>query len=364
MNKLLPKLKIGDLIAKIPIIQGGMGVGISMSGLASAVANAGGIGVISTVGLGAMRPVSGKNYPEANTQMLKEEIQNARKLSKGIIGLNIMVALSNFDDMLKTAFEENIDIIFMGAGLALKLPESITNEYLQKAKTKIGMIVSSARATKLLIQHWAEKFSRVPDVIVVEGPKAGGHLGFKPEQIDDPNFALEKLVPEIKAEITPLEEKYNQKIALVAGGGIYTGADIKKIMDLGADGVQMGTRFVATHECDADIAFKESYISCKKEDIGIIKSPVGLPGRAIINQFLTDVSNGVKKPFTCPWKCLKTCDFRTAPYCIAQALLNSQKGKLADGFAFAGANAWMVDKIVSVQELVDQLQAEYAECFA
>ncbi|MBP7564279.1 MAG: nitronate monooxygenase, partial [Candidatus Cloacimonetes bacterium] len=131
-----------------------------------------------------------------------------------------------------------------------------------------------------------------------------------------------------------------------------------------ADGVQMGTRFVATHECDANIAFKESYINCKKENIGIIKSPVGLPGRAIINQFLTDVSNGIKKPFTCPWKCLKTCDFRTAPYCIAQALLNSQKGKLEDGFAFAGANAWMVDKIVSVQELVDQLQAEYAECFA
>lgn len=354
-----PELKIGDLIAKVPIIQGGMGVGISMAGLASAVANQGAIGVISTVGLGAIYPVNGLSYPEANTMMLKEEIKKARSMTDGIIGVNLMLALSNFDDMIMAAIQEKIDIVFLGAGLALKMPSGFTQELIQSMKTKIGMIVSSARAASLLIQHWSDKYSKVPDVIVVEGPKAGGHLGFKPEQIDDPEFSLEALVPQIKNIIKPLEDKYSKKISLVAGGGVYTGADINMMFELGADGVQMGTRFVATDECDADIRFKKSYINCKKEDIGIIKSPVGLPGRAIINQFLVDVANGIKMPFSCPWKCLKTCDYHTAPYCIAQALLNSRRGNLEHGFAFAGENAYRVDRIMPVKALINELLQEY-----
>lgn len=361
---LLPELRIGDLIAKMPIIQGGMGVGISLSGLAAAVANQGGIGVISTVGLGGIHPIEGMRYQEANNIALREEIKKARSMTKGIIGCNIMVALSNFDDMVRTAFEEQVDIVFFGAGLALKVPSTMTLEYLQKTKTKIGLIVSSARAAALLIKHWSEKFVRVPDCIVVEGPKAGGHLGFKLEQINDPDFALEKILPEVKETVTQLELKYNAKIPVIAGGGIYTGEDIYKIMQLGADGVQMGTRFVATHECDAHIKFKQSYIDSKESDIGLIKSPVGLPGRAVINQFLIDVSNGIKKPFQCPWKCLVTCDFNTAPYCIAKALLNSQQGQLNDGFAFAGANAYRVDKIMSVKELMDELAQGYQEAVA
>jgi nitronate monooxygenase len=356
---IMPSLKIGDLIAKIPIIQGGMGVGISMSGLAAAVANQGGIGVISTVGLAGVFPIEGMNYREANTIVLKEQIRKARSLTDGIIGLNIMVALSNFEDMIKTAFEEKVDIVFLGAGLPLKLPFSFKDDFYKNAKTKVGLIASSSRSASFMIKHWVEKLFKAPDCIVVEGPKAGGHLGFKPEQIEDPDFQLEKLIPEIKKTVVELEEKYSVKIPVIAAGGIYDGKDMYNIMKLGADGVQLGTRFVATYECDADIAFKNAYVESKESDIGVIKSPLGLPGRAIINSFLKDVANGERKPFQCPWKCLQPCDFKTAPYCIANALLNSQKGNLNEGFAFSGANAYKIDKICSVKDVFDEFIRDY-----
>jgi len=188
---------------------------------------------------------------------------------------------------------------------------------------------------------------------------AGGHLGFKAEQLDDSAFALEKIVPEVIEAVKPFEEKTGRKIPVIAGGGIYTGADIRRFLDLGAAGVQMATRFVATNECDADIAFKKSYLNARPEDLEIIKSPVGMPGRALKNKFLQDVSEGRKKPFACPYHCIVTCNIETAPYCISLALLNAQKGKLDKGFAFAGANAWRVEKIVPVRELVDELVKEY-----
>jgi len=193
----IPELKIGNLVAKLPIIQGGMGVGISMSGLASAVANAGGIGVISSVALGMLGHSSKKTFREDNKIALKEEIRKARKMSKGIIGLNIMVAISDFDDMVKVALKEKIDILFLGAGLPLKLPQGVSMDYLQKMKTKIAPIVSSGRAATLIFKTWDKHFSRVPDAVVVEGPMAGGHLGFKLEQIDDPDFELEKIIPDV-----------------------------------------------------------------------------------------------------------------------------------------------------------------------
>lgn len=270
-----------------------------------------------------------------------------------------MLALTDFDDLIKASFDEEIDIVFLGAGLPLKVPSTMTLEYLQNTPTKIGIIISSARAAKLIITHWAEHFHRIPDVVVVEGPKAGGHLGFKLSQIFDPAFALENIVPQVKETVKELEAKYNVTIPIVAGGGVFTGEDIYKIMDLGIDGVQMGTRFVATEECDADDKFKQQYIDCTEEDIVIIESPVGLPGRAINNKFLQSVSQGGKVPFSCPWKCLKTCDYQNSPYCIALALLNAQHGKLAEGFAFAGANAYLVDKITTVKELINTLVQEY-----
>ena len=357
----IPELKIGNLVAKLPIIQGGMGVGISMSGLAAAVANAGGIGVISSVGLGMMDGVNLKSCREANKLILQREIRKAKELTNGIIGLNIMVAISDFDDMVKTALKEKVDILFLGAGLPLKLPKGISLDFLKKAKTKVAPIVSSGRAAKLIFSSWDKNFSYIPDAVVVEGPLAGGHLGFKKNQIDNPKFSLEKILPEVCEAVKSFELKYKKKVPVIAGGGVYDGEDIHKFMELGASGVQMGTRFVATDECDADIEFKNQYINCKKSDIGLIQSPVGLPGRAIINNFLNDVKAGIRKPYKCSWKCLRTCDFKEAPYCIADALLQARCGKLSSGFSFAGANAWRIDKIIPVKELMNSLVKEFEE---
>ncbi|MCD6122425.1 MAG: nitronate monooxygenase [Spirochaetales bacterium] len=354
----MPELNIGGLKARLPIIQGGMGVGISLSGLASAVANEGGIGVIAAVGISATKSEVSKTFRKDNIDSLKEEIRKARALSDGIIGVNIMVALTDFDDLFAATVEEGADIAFVGAGLPLRVPKLLTEEQKKEHKTRIVPIVSSARATNIILRSW-EKNNFYPDAVVVEGPKAGGHLGFKEEQITDPEYSLDKILPEIIDTVKPYEERSGWKIPVIAAGGIYTGSDILKYLNMGASGVQMATRFVTTYECDADIKFKEAYINAKEEDINIIKSPVGLPGRAINNGFLIDVKNGKKKPFKCPWKCLITCDFKTTPYCIAQALTNAQKGNLKDGFAFAGANAYRATEIISVREVFNSLAEEY-----
>ncbi len=351
-----PSLRIGDLLARVPIIQGGMGVGISLSNLASAVMREGGIGVIAAAMIGMGEPDIGSNYREANIRALTREIRAARAKAEGILGVNIMVALTNFSDMVRTAIKEGADIIFAGAGLPLDLPS-----YVQGARTKLVPIVSSARAASIICKKWMSKFAYLPDAFVVEGPKAGGHLGFKPEQIDDPQYALDRIVPEVIEAVREYEERAQRPIPVIAAGGVYDGADIHKFLQLGAAGVQMGTRFVATHECDADQRFKEAYIQAKPEDIQIINSPVGLPGRAIISSFLEDVKRGLKKPFTCPFHCVATCDYTKSPYCIGLALTNAKKGLLQHGFAFAGANAWRVDKIISVRELIDSLREGFRQ---
>ena len=348
-------LTIGGLTAKLPIIQGGMGVGISLSGLAAAVANQGGIGVISVAAIGMQEPDFSTNYLEANVRALKNEIRKARELTKGILGVNIMVALSNFADFAKTAIEEGIDIIFSGAGLPLNLPAFLNGS----KDTKLVPIVSSARAASLIAKRWIEKYKYAPDAFVVEGPMAGGHLGFRSEQITDPDYKLEKLVSEVIAEAKKIEDVTKKIIPVIAAGGIYTGEDINKFIQLGASGVQMATRFVTTLECDASYEFKKTYIDCKKEDIGIIHSPVGLPGRAIINQFINDVNSGNKKPYKCPYHCIVTCKYESSPYCIALALLNAKKGKMQNGFAFAGTNAYRAENIITVKELIDAIIEEY-----
>lgn len=348
-------LKIGNLTAKLPIIQGGMGIGISLNQLASAVANEGGIGVISTAAVGMMETDFSTNYLESNIRALRKEIRKARELTKGIIGVNIMVALSNFSDMAKTAIEEGVDIIFSGAGLPLNLPSFLK----EKKETKLVPIVSSARAASLIAKKWLEKYKYAPDAIVVEGPLAGGHLGFKIEQIQDQDYKLEKLVSEVINEAKNIEDRAGKPVPVIAAGGIYTGEDIYKFIQLGASGVQMATRFVTTVECDASLEFKKSYIECNKEDIGIIQSPVGMPGRAIKNDFINDVNAGCKKPYKCPYHCISTCKYEESPYCIALALINAKKGKMKYGFAFAGENAYRTEKIVSVKELVGSIISEY-----
>ncbi len=358
---MFPKLKIGEFTVRVPIIQGGMGVGISLSGLAAATANEGGIGVISSVGLGLLEKVERKSYRRDNLICLRKEIRKAKALTDGVIGLNVMVAVSDYDDIVKAAIEEEIDILFLGAGLPLKIPEGITLEHLKSVKTKIVPIVSSDRAAKLIFQSWEKKYDYIPDAIVVEGPKAGGHLGFKAEQIDDPNFTLENIIPKVIEILEPFKQRFSKEIPVIAAGGIFDGEDIYKFLAMGAAGVQMGTRFVATNECDADIKFKEQFVNCKEDEIGIIKSPVGLPGRAIINNFLKDVTSGIRMPFSCPWKCLKTCKMKQSLYCIADALMKAKSGNLSNGFSFAGANAYRIKHIVSVKELIETLRVEFEE---
>ena len=358
-TKAMKELIIGNLTARIPIIQGGMGVGISISGLASAVAKQGGIGVISAVGIGMFEPDFFSNYIEANIRALRKEIQKAREKSNGILGVNIMVATSDFAEMVETAIDEGIDIIFSGAGLPLNLPKYLNGS----TKTKLVPIVSSGRAASLITKRWFEKYNYVPDAMVVEGPMAGGHLGFKAEQINNPEYSLENLVTNVIKELKPFEEKFTRSIPVIAAGGIYSGEDIYKMMQLGASGVQMATRFVTTDECDASDEFKNSYIESKKEDIGIINSPVGMPGRAIMNKFIHDVKGGEKKPFKCPYHCIITCNYKDSPYCIILALMNAKKGRLKHGFVFAGENAYKTNEIIPVSELIKTIEKEYADAF-
>lgn len=355
----LPALKIGDLSIPLPIIQGGMGVAVSMAGLAAAVANEGGVGVIATPGIGYREPNIVAQYREANMEGLRKEIRKARANTKGFLGVNILSALTNYEDIARTSMEEGIDFIISGAGLPMNLPSYRP----AGARTKLVPIVSSGRAAMVIARRWAERFDYVPDALVVEGPLAGGHLGFKAEQIDDPAYALERLIPEVLAAAQVLEQKHGRRIPVIAAGGIYTGADIRRFLEMGAAGVQMATRFVTTVECDASEAFKQAYVAAKPEDLVIIKSPVGMPGRAIRNAFTEAIARGEKKPYRCSYHCIITCDVENSPYCIAHALLCARRGHFKHGFAFAGANAWRATKISTVHEVVSEIRDEYRRSF-
>ncbi|OFH96898.1 nitronate monooxygenase [Clostridium acetireducens DSM 10703] len=349
----LPNLQIGDLIAKIPIIQGGMGIGVSGYKLASSVANEGGIGVISAVQIGYREPDFKIDTKNANIRALKKEIRKARKLSpKGIIGVNIMVAVNYYDDMIKAILEEDVDLIISGAGLPMSLPKLV-----EGSNIKIAPIVSSAKAVAIIIKYWLKKYNRLPDLVVVEGPEAGGHLGFNYNQINNKEYKLENITIDVLKTIKYYENKYNKVIPIVAAGGIYTGKDIAQFIKLGASGVQMASRFVATNECDANIEFKNMYVNAKKEEMIIVKSPVGLLGRAIKNTFIEDIKNKKMPPEKC-YNCLKKCNPKDTLYCISNALINAVNGNVDKGLIFASSNVHKIDKILSVKELMKELILE------
>lgn len=344
---------IGNMEVKLPVIQGGMGVGVSLSGLASAVANEGGIGVISCAGLGLVYHNSPGDYVNKCIVGLKEEIHKAKEKSKGIIGVNIMVALTNYADMVRTSIAEKADVIFSGAGLPFDLPSYLTSE----SRTKLVPIVSSSRAAKIICDKWKTNYNYLPDAIVVEGPKAGGHLGFKVSQLDDELYSLEHLIPEVVAIANSYKEEKN--IPVIAAGGISTGEDMHRFMEMGASGVQLGTAFVTTTECDASDTFKNVFVAARKEDIKIIQSPVGMPGRAIDGEFIQSVERGEAVPKTCAFHCIKTCDYTKSPYCIVQALYQAARGNMKKGYAFTGINVGLTQKISSVKEVISNLKAEF-----
>jgi NAD(P)H-dependent flavin oxidoreductase YrpB (nitropropane dioxygenase family) len=350
MEKHLPVLQIGDLTIYPPILQGGMGVRISRSGLAAAVANEGCVGVIAGVGLGKFENLPRSEFEAVNNEALRAEIRKARSMSKGVIGVNLMVALSNYESLVRTSVDENIDLIISGAGLPLELPK-----YVEKKNIKLIPIVSSVRALKIICDKWKRNFNKLPDAVIVEGSKAGGHIGYDFKDVFEGTApSLDELI----IEILRFAKSFDPNIPVIAAGGIFDGKDIAHFLKLGASGIQMGTRFVCTDECDAHENFKQAYINARQEDLMIIKSPVGMPGRVIKSKFVEDIKSGKTTPIVCKYRCLKTCDPKTAPYCIAKALTNAAEGNLDEGFVFAGSNAYRCTEIVSVKKLIDELVAE------
>lgn len=348
----IPKLKIGNITAELPIVQGGMGVRVSLSSLASAVANQGGIGTISSIGLGDVKD-SEHNYESQSRDALVTEIRRAKAMTNGHLAVNFMGVLSNVNDLITASVREGIKIIVYGAGFPVKLPELVPDP-----DVNLVPIISSARVTNLILKTWDKRFKRTADALILEGPLAGGHLGFSEEQLEHTDdYSLEKLLPEVLETIKPYEDTYGRKIPVITAGGIYDGADIARMLSLGASGVQMGTRFVCTHECDVSDEFKQAYLDATKEDIIITKSPVGLPGRVINNAFLRKLEKEGKLRIKCPYHCLTACKVDTAKYCIALALVNSYFGDIENGLIFTGQNSYRIDKIVSVKELMDELTA-------
>jgi len=347
----LKSLKIGDLEIKIPIIQGAMGVQVSTASLASAVAECGGAGTIASVGLGYGTKENETNYVKASREGLEKEIRRAKELTGGVVGVNVMVALSNYEDLVRTAAREKADFIVSGAGLPMKLPG-----YVSDPSIALIPIVSSARATDIIIRTWKKRYNRFPDAIVVEGPLAGGHLGFKSKDLRPAREgALEEIVTEVLKVTGKYEEENGINLPVIAAGGIFDGKDIARFLKLGARGVQIATRFVVTDECTVADEFKELYIKSINGDVIIIDSPVGMPGRAIITRLIEKVMNDERFPVKCNYRCLRTCDPRTVPYCIANALFNAVIGKLDEAVVFAGSNVSKIKEMTTVQKLMDKL---------
>lgn len=348
----LPDLVIGDVVINPPIVQGGMGVRVSNASLVSTVCNQGGLGILASVGLGEDGDHS-MDYKQRSTLALRNMIKQARELTKRPFGVNIMFALSNFVELVKICDEEKVGFIFSGAGLPMQLPSLITNNV-----TKLVPIISSARAIDIICKTWSKRYNRFPDAFVLEGPLAGGHIGFPAEQLlsSDNVGVLEKVLLEVLDALKAYES--SRKIPVIVAGGIYDGKDIARVLKLGASGVQMATRFICTDECDVSKEYKNEILRATKDDIVIITSPAGMPARVVKNKFVTRVQSGEKVKFDCKYQCLKTCDPNNSKYCLAQALVNAYRGDIDNGFAMCGANAARVDKIIPVKQLMDELVRE------
>jgi len=352
----LKSFQIGNLTIPVPIVQGGMGIGISLSSLASAVAIQGGIGTIATVGAGLIHGTSDKSFKQNNIDGVIKEIRKARQLSTGVLAVNIMSVLTNFGDLVQASIKEKIDIIFSGAGLPLDLPKYLT----KGSVTKLVPIVSSGRAALIIAKKWWQNYNYIPDAFVVEGPEAGGHLGFSFDDLENKKLDLKTLAKDVLEVTKDLKTEHNKEIPVIAGGGITTGEQIKELMDLGISAVQIGSSLIPTLECDASDDFKQSFIRATPDKIRLIKSPVGMPGRAIENDFLLAAERGEKRPKSCKYHCIKSCNPKTTNYCIAEALLSAYRGKLNSGFAFSGAKGYIVDSITTVKEVFDRLKKEYS----
>lgn len=336
----------------IPLIQGGMGVGVSLSSLAGAVAKEGGMGVISTAQIGYDHPDFAGNESDCNLKAIAAHVKRAKEIAdgNGMVAVNVMVALQHYKEHVRAAVDAGVDAVICGAGLPMDLPELVKG-----SSTKIAPIVSSKKAAALILKSWMKKYQVLPDFIVIEGPKAGGHLGFHVEDIE-PMMAgeFENEVKKILEEKATYEDTYGKKIPVFLAGGIWDHKDVTAAKQLGVDGVQVATRFVATEECDASYAYKMAYVNAKAEDAKIIKSPVGMPGRALNNKMIQDLQYGNQKIKRC-YHCIKNCNPAEIPYCITNALVNAVKGDLDQGLIFCGANVGKITKIEHVHDVIEDL---------
>lgn len=339
-------MKIGDLELKVPVVQGGMGVGVSLSGLAGAVAKEGGLGVISTAQIGFRDPDFDKHPIACNLRAVEEEISRAKEIAKGgPIGVNIMVVTQRYEEYVQAAVNAGVDVIISGAGLPMKLPELVAG-----SNVKIAPIVSGKRALSVILNYWQKHYKKKPDMVVIEGPDAGGHLGFSREELTA--LTKESYDVEVRRILAITGEL---GIPTVVAGGIYTGEDWKHYREIGASGVQLASRFVTTYECDAHSNYKQAYINAKKEDIVIVDSPVGMPGRAIHNAFLDRVKQGERFMAGCR-QCITTCKPDKTPYCITRALINAVEGRCEEGLLFCGSNAYRATHLERVADIMKEFQ--------
>ncbi len=349
----LPSLSIGSLKPRFPIIQGGMGIGISLSGLASAVANAGGIGIISGVQIGFRDPDFQRDPVSANLRSIASELKRARSLSpSGIIGMNFMSIDAHYDEYVTQAVKHGADLIISGAGLPLSLPRLVAG-----SRTCLVPIVSSVRACRLVLTSWWKKHQRLPDAVVVEGPLAGGHLGFKLEELyNGTNQTLEEILPEVCNYVNTFAQQHGTTIPVIAAGGINSHADVSRMVGLGASGVQIGTEFVATEECDASDAFKQTYIDAADGDARIIKSPTGFAARAVNTPFCQQAYDKGGIPIQHCFRCMPDiCSPERSPYCLSQALFDAANGAQTGGLVFCGARVGEVNKLSTVPEVIQKL---------
>ncbi|BDF35158.1 2-nitropropane dioxygenase [Lachnospiraceae bacterium] len=348
-------LVMGNIRAEVPVIQGGMGVGISLGGLAGAVAREGGIGIISAAQIGYREPDFDRNALEANLRAIPKEYDKAREAAPhGVIGFNIMVAMRHYEAYVRAAIEAGADLIISGAGLPTELPKIAGD-----SEVKLAPIVSTDKSAQVILKYWDRKYKRVPDLLVIEGPKAGGHLGFTREQLelfggDSYDAEILRIMDTVKG----YEDRYDQKIPVALAGGIETSDQAAHAFSLGADAIQVASRFVTTEECDADVRYKEAYLRAGKEDVVIVKSPVGMPGRAIRNAFMERVLSGERIPHSPCHGCLHKCSPDEIPYCITDALIHAARGEVEDALLFCGANAYKADRIETVKEVIDSLLPE------
>jgi nitronate monooxygenase len=351
----LKPLVIDKLVAKVPIIQGGMGIGVSLANLAGAVGREGGIGILSTAQIGFQEAIFEKSPMRANMEAIKKQFDRAKEIAKGgLIGFNIMAATFHYERYVKRCVEVGADVIISGAGLPINLPELVAG-----STTKIAPIVSSNKAAKVLLNTWKKRYNTTADFIVIEGPEAGGHLGFKAESLAESSEQMDAEIIKIVDTVKAFGEQFNRDIPVIFAGGVFDRSDIEHYLSLGCSGVQMATRFVITEECDAPESFKQSYLKAKQEDITVIKSPVGMPGRALKNQFTERIKNE-RIPIEKCRSCLsyKHCDRETILYCITETLLNAVTADPNNALVFAGSNAYRLKEKTTVKAIFDELTME------